>query len=157
MIEKIYGVTGLMEWDALISCGKARLRVKFEGGSSSGFGEAPALYRTTNPAAQHIIEESGYFKEGRIRLLRINRFAEPGEEATAKPTADRGTQNPPEASVTPAQPGAPLLLEEKTFPDAGLARKFLRETFGIPANKMGTTKAVREMGELYGYRLIFRP
>lgn len=147
MTEKIYGVSGLMEWEALIVCGKVRLRARFEGGSSSGFGEAPALYRTTNPAAQHIIEHSDYFKEKRIRLLRIRHFADSSDQAE--------TSSPAKTQEAGSAPGATarLILEEKHFNDPHLARRFLHENFGVPMSKMSSYASIREAGELYGYKV----
>ena len=142
MTEKIYGVNGLMEWDALIVCGKARLRVRFEGGSSSGFGEAPALYRTTNPAAQHIIETSSYFKEKRIRLLRVIHRPSPVNPKT------------PTSPDTPAPPA--MTLEDKEFNDPQQARRYMHETFGVTLAKMMNSEQIKGSGELYGLNLKWR-
>lgn len=151
MTEKIYGVTGLMEWDALIVCGKARLRVRFEGGSSSGFGDAPAIYRTTNPAAQHIIENSSYFREKRIRLLRVNRYKDPEESGPADTVA--GDDNPGAAPA--AVPKGVLTLEEKHFNDPQLARRFLHDDYGVPMAKMLSYASIRQAGELYGFKITW--
>lgn len=149
MTEKIYGVTGLMEWEALIVCGKARLRVRFEGGSSSGFGEAPAIYRTTNPAAQHIIENSDYFREHRIRLLRVNRYAEPDDKDKAS------TESNGSSPAHKTEPAKLLTLEEKHFPDPHLARRFLHDEYGVPMPKMMSFASIRQAGELYGFKITW--
>lgn len=69
-MNKTYGVRGLTEWTALLPAGKARLAVTFTGGTASGYGESPALFSTDSPAVQKVIEESGYFRSGRIFLMR---------------------------------------------------------------------------------------
>lgn len=68
--KKTYGVRGLMEWQALIKCGKATVCVPFTGGTLTGYGVTPAEYTTENPVMQAIIEGSNYYKNGRIILMR---------------------------------------------------------------------------------------
>ena len=68
--KKTYGVQGYMEWQALIRCGKATLTVHFRGGSLTGYGVTPAEFTTENPMTQAIIENSDYFKKGKIFLMR---------------------------------------------------------------------------------------
>lgn len=69
-MKKIYGVAGMVEWNALIPVGRGTVKVHFEGGSFTSYGMAPAEYGTTNKAMQKIIESSRYFKSGKITLLR---------------------------------------------------------------------------------------
>ena len=59
-----------MEWQALIRCGKATVTVHFSGGSLTGYGVTPAEFTTENPMTQAIIENSDYFKKGKIILMR---------------------------------------------------------------------------------------
>ena len=68
--KKTYGVHGYMEWQALIRFGKATLTVHFSGGSLTGYGVTPAEFTTENPMTQAIIENSDYFKKGKIFLMR---------------------------------------------------------------------------------------
>lgn len=68
--RKTYGVSGYMEWVALIECGKATVKVHFSGGSLTGYGVTPAEFTTQNPMTQAIIENSKEFKNGKIFLLR---------------------------------------------------------------------------------------
>lgn len=68
--RKTYGVSGYMEWVALIECGKATVKVHFSGGSLTGYGVTPAEFTTQNPMTQAIIENSKEFKSGKIYLLR---------------------------------------------------------------------------------------
>ena len=68
--KKTYGVQGYMEWQALIRCGKATVTVHFSGGSLTGYGVPPAEFTTENPMTQAIIENSDYFKKGKIILMR---------------------------------------------------------------------------------------
>lgn len=68
--RKTYGVSGYMEWVALIECGKATVKVHFSGGCLTGYGVTPAEFTTQNPMTQAIIENSKEFKSGKIFLLR---------------------------------------------------------------------------------------
>jgi len=70
MTIKTYGVFGLMEWSALIGNDNVRLRIDFTGGSVTGYGVSPAEYTTSNPVIQTLIEDSPYFRSGRIRIIR---------------------------------------------------------------------------------------
>lgn len=63
----------MMEWVALIPTPCNMMRIRFSGGSLSGYGVTPATYSTDNPAIQHLIENSDFFRSGRIRLSGSNR------------------------------------------------------------------------------------
>lgn len=71
-VRKTYGVYGMMEWVALIPAGRRVLRVHFTGGSMTGFGVAPATYTTDNAVVQRLIEQSGHYASGRIRITDIS-------------------------------------------------------------------------------------
>ena len=98
MTRKTYGVSGLMEWQAVIRCGRATVNVLFTGGSVTGYGVSPAEYTTENPVVQAIIEGSEYYKSGRIRLLRQS-----GVAATA------------DASATVAREAAVMMIFDVLF------------------------------------------
>lgn len=138
--EKTYGVAGMMEWDALLPCGKGNLRVRFEGGAMTGFGFAPAEYRTSNPAAQHIIEHSPHFQEGKIILLRETR---PGSSPSPHPRKKDG----------PKDTGADL--SEMRFSDPHSAKEFLIEKFGLAASDMVTQADIRKTGLNFGLNLVW--
>lgn len=67
---KTYGAPGLMEWQAQIKVGQATFTFLFSGGTLTGYGVTPALYSTNNKVYQAIIENSSYFKSGKIILVR---------------------------------------------------------------------------------------
>lgn len=68
-MKATYGVSGMMEWVALIPMRRNIVRVRFKGGSLSGYGVTPATFTTTNPVVMRMIEESGYYRSGKIRLI----------------------------------------------------------------------------------------
>lgn len=68
-MTKTYGVSGMMEWNALIPAGRCTVRVHFTGGTVTGYGVTPATFTTDNPAVIHLIEHSHWFRKGKIKLI----------------------------------------------------------------------------------------
>lgn len=137
--RKTYGVSGYMEWVALIECGKATVKVHFSGGSLTGYGVTPAEFTTQNPMTQAIIENSKEFKSGKIFLLReiegTGKFKEfvrgqhanegnhlGGQAATASAIAgtaldaDGTSKAPTAASVDDEEPMSDPINDEETEP-----------------------------------------
>lgn len=137
--RKTYGVSGYMEWVALIECGKATVKVHFSGGSLTGYGVTPAEFTTQNPMTQAIIENSKEFKSGKIFLLReiegTGKFKEfvrgqhanegnhlGGQAATASAIAgtaldaDGTSKTPTVASVDDEEPMSDPINDEETEP-----------------------------------------
>lgn len=137
--RKTYGVSGYMEWVALIECGKATVKVHFSGGSLTGYGVTPAEFTTQNPMTQAIIENSKEFKNGKIFLLReiegTGKFKEfvrgqhanegnhlGGQAATASAIAgtaldaDGTSKAPTAASVDDEEPMGDPVNDEETEP-----------------------------------------
>lgn len=137
--RKTYGVSGYMEWVALIECGKATVKVHFSGGSLTGYGVTPAEFTTQNPMTQAIIENSKEFKSGKIFLLReiegTGKFKEfvrgqhanegnhlGGQAATASAIAgtaldaDGTSKTPTTASVDDEEPMDDPINDEETEP-----------------------------------------
>lgn len=137
--RKTYGVSGYMEWVALIECGKATVKVHFSGGSLTGYGVTPAEFTTQNPMTQAIIENSKEFKNGKIFLLReiegTGKFKEfvrgqhanegnhlGGQAATASAIAgtaldaDGTSKAPTVASVDDDEPMSDPINDEETEP-----------------------------------------
>ena len=65
-VLKIYGVRHLMEWQCVIVHNGAKFHFAFTDGASTGYGVTPAKFRTSNPVLQQVIEQSNYFKSGKI-------------------------------------------------------------------------------------------
>lgn len=66
-----YGVFGLTEWQVLIPAGRAKVRIRFTGGSLSSYGVVPATFTTSNPYISNLIQGSKEFKSSRIKLLGV--------------------------------------------------------------------------------------
>ena len=69
MLKKTYYAKGMLEWSMKLKLNDASLRIHFTGGTITLDGISPARFVTTNPAIQHIIENSGDFKKRRIYYL----------------------------------------------------------------------------------------
>lgn len=89
--RKTYGVNGLMEWDTAIPVGKAIMKVHFSGGSLTGYGVTPATFTTEDPIKQRIIENSDYFKSGKIVVVRETEGTGKYKERIIEHHADAGT------------------------------------------------------------------
>ena len=94
-MEKItYGAPRLVDWVAQIKVGAASVRVHFIGGALTSYGVTPAEFTTSDPFIQKVIENSSYFKEGRIILQRRTTVEEPKKPAP-KPKAQPAPQPAP--------------------------------------------------------------
>lgn len=74
--KKTYGVSGMMEYQAVIRIGKATMKVPFTDGSMTAMGVNPATFTTEDFMTQHAIEHSSDFKRGRIFLYKTIPLAE---------------------------------------------------------------------------------
>ena len=83
--RKTYGVRGMMEWAAILKCGKFSLKVHFSGGSMTSYGTKPATFTTENPMTQSFIENSEQFKSKKIYIVRVSEGT--GKYANAASTA----------------------------------------------------------------------
>ena len=132
MANITYGVKGMMEWQALIQAGKASVHVSFTGGGLTSYGVTPAEYSTNNPVMQRIIENSDYFKSGRIFVLRKDKEAEEHVVAqTVEPKSD--TTKAPEQQVVDVS-------------DPSEAKAYLIDHFGVEAGKLRSVKSIVEIG-----------
>lgn len=102
-MEKVtYGAPRYMDWVAQIKAGAATVKVHFTGGALTVYGVTPAEYTTTNPFIQKVIEQSKYFKEGRITLLK--RITLPDSTTSSKPKKGHKKQQPtPAHTPQPAE------------------------------------------------------
>ena len=63
----------MMEWIAIIPTAHNLVRVRFEGGSVTGYGTTPATFTTENEAVMKLIEGSHYYRQKKIRLIQKER------------------------------------------------------------------------------------
>ena len=69
--KKTYGIDYYAERQITIMMGKASLNVLFSGGASTGYGNTPAQFTTSEPIFQHAIEHCPLFLKGGIKVLSV--------------------------------------------------------------------------------------
>lgn len=121
MEKKTYGAPRLVDWVAQIDAGGACVKIHFTGGALTAYGVTPAEYTTENPFIQRVIENSAYYKKGRIRLLRKSAADGHGDTSGLRP--QRGEEG--KAS------GNKLREAEKLEDAKSLQEEALKETDGL--------------------------
>lgn len=126
-------MTGLMEWHAILTAGKAKVHVDFTGGALTGYGVTPAEYSTEDPFIQAVIENSSYYKTGRIITLRtINLEPEKVKEEKVEEE---------DVEVLTVAVGS---LDD--------ARDYLVENHGMSASSLRSKKSILENGVKVGVK-----
>lgn len=180
-MEKItYGAPRLVDWVAQIKVGAATVRVHFIGGALTAYGVTPAEYTTDNPFIQKVIEQSAYFKEGRIITLRKATLPETTKTAKVqKANQQKPKQELQKAPATPDKTVAPTLVETSDVADEqkdeettetveetveGLtkveasclqdAQAYLQENFNIASYKVRSYEAAQRAASEHGVRFV---
>lgn len=128
-MEKVtYGAPRLMDWIAQIKAGAATVTVHFTGGALTVYGVTPAQYTTTNPVIQKAIENSTYFKEGRITLVKRVQL-----NSSAKPCKAKETPKP-----QPLAQAVPLTEKKKEQTAVVLTSEVMEESTTESENNNAT-------------------
>jgi hypothetical protein len=175
---KTYGVDNLMDWDAEIETGKAKVRVHFTGGTATAYGVTPALYTTNNPFIQAVIENSNYFKTKRIKLIRKSgtpdvKVKKTAAVATAAQTAPEATTPEPEpeeetqsAETEPQEEHVEgdatdnVATDEVALTEVEVscltdAQVYLKENFGIATSKARSKAAAQSLANEHGITFVY--
>lgn len=137
-VLKVYGAPGLQEWTLVLGNGP-RLHLHFEHGSQNAFGASPAEYRTENKFFQTIIEQSNYFKEGRIVLLDEVVLEGEDDDNAVSSVAES------EAQASEAQEEAqPELAMKMVFTSVDDAREYAVEKLGVSATSVRARAALEK-------------
>ncbi len=139
----VYGVSGVMEWNALIRVGEGVISIPFRHGSYTGFSSQSAEYRTDSPFYQMIIENSALFKEGKIHIINDYRD-KPTHISKEEPTENIGYNEEEDTSN----------LEEVVIPSQEDAKAYLIEKFGFKAQGLRSKTAIREAAKNNGIKFI---
>lgn len=137
-VLKVYGAPGLQEWTLVLGNGP-RLHLHFEHGSQNAFGASPAEYRTENKFFQTIIEQSNYFKEGRIVLL--DEVVLEGEEEDKAVSSVAESEEPASEAQKEAQPE---LAMKMVFTSVDDAREYAVEKLGVSATSVRARAALEK-------------
>lgn len=95
-----YGVSGMMEYQAIVKIGKATMKVPFSDGSMTAMGVNPATFTTENFMTQRAIENSSDFKRGRIfihKVIELNENVEIARNPVKKNAAPKDEHEESEA------------------------------------------------------------
>lgn len=159
MVKKTYGVSRLVDWVAHIKAGAASVRVHFTGGALTQYGVTPAEYTTDSPFLQRVIEQSDYFKEGRIILIRKSETPDPPKAKNAP-----HPNTPVEESVDQVSYGGdhtePMQESKDTTAtkvEAGClqdAQAYLQEKFGIPSYRVRSYEAAQQVALEHGVQFV---
>lgn len=167
-MEKItYGAPRLVDWVAQIKAGAATVRVHFSGGALTSYGVTPAEYTTDNPFIQKVIEQSTYFKEGRIILLRRTGTAtkgSPDKPTTPKPKQQPATANKPAEPTSGTNDDAAATEGTAEDADSGMVRvetsclqdaqAYLQENFNISSYKVRSYDAAQRAATEHGVKFV---
>lgn len=139
--HKVYAVYGMLEWVCQITSGKAQTTIHFEGGATSTLGVTPALYKTDNPIIQHMIENSSFFKNGKIHLYT---------------TMDTGREIPDAVPSTKEETTEVAIADEATekkvvnVADYDEAKDYLADNCQVLRTQMRSKSAILEQASLHG-------
>jgi len=182
MKKKTYGAPRYMDWIAQIRAGAATVRVHFTGGALTVYGVTPAEYTTTNPFIQKVIEQSQYFKEGRITLVKTVELPDPqgskhkkAAKPKTQPTAPVQTpalETPAPEQVESVAPGneSTQTAEEVTEVAEAIeesgdltnveasclqdAQAYLQEHFNISSYKVRSYEAAQRAAAEHGVQFV---
>lgn len=153
----VYGVRDMVEYNAIIRLGSGTLNVHFRHGSFSGLGSNSAEYRTDDPAIQFAIEQSEYFKSGRITILsdkRCEAHSHSGQchEGGTASEAEQSREEMSEPSGSEDEASEGLTeIEVATREDA---KQYLVDKFGIKASALRSKDAIHEQARGQGIRFV---
>lgn len=175
-----YGVSGMMEYQAIIRFGKNTLKVTFTGGSMNAIGITPATFTTSNFLIQQAIENSIEFKRGRIRIVRFIELDEElrikrAEPATVPPKdaeapvisnadckhhvqdtkSETAEQTSPTTEPLPEKQEDTTTMTQVEFTCNDDAKDYLERTFGFVRSKLRTREDIVNAGKSKGVDIIF--
>lgn len=178
-----YGVSGMMEYQAVVKVGKKNVSINFSDGSISAMGTNPATFTTDNIIIQNAIEASSDFKRGRISIVRSIDLAEElpiyrnaptpapkpakheetnseeptGQEQTAEEAPEETAEEIAEETVaeTPEAAEEPANLTQVEFSCNDDAKDYLEQNFGLIRSKLRNREDIVNAGKQHGVEILF--
>ena len=179
----IYGVAGMLDYQALIKVGSAKMKISFTNGSSNEAGRTPATFSTDNPIIQLAIENSKEFKSGLITKVHVvntdeevyiesEHVALQGDEVadTHTPADETGNNEVPaedeQGADTPdkAEQETPAMQPDeetvntatcKEFTCNDDAKDFFETEFGVKRSTLRTRADIIAYGKNNGIEVVF--
>lgn len=154
MKKVTYGVDHLIDWNARIPVGKACMSVHFTGGALTKYGVTPAEFTTTDPFTQRVIEDSEYFRSGRITVLRS--VGRPDVQPASKKEGLATQKAFAEAVLPVSAPDAPASGEIKDVKVACVedAIEYLRANFAVPSYRVRNMAVAQEIAASHRVRFL---
>lgn len=163
----IYGVPGMLEYQALIDVGQAKMKIPFTNGSTNEAGRMPATFSTCNPIVQMAIERSNEFQKGFIVKVHSaptddDVYIESEHVALAKAVAAEQQAVQPAKQAEPAtetkeetkaQSAEAVTAKEFTCNDD--AKDFFETEFGAKRSSMRTRADIIAVGKSHGIEVKF--
>lgn len=128
-----YGVSGMMEFQAVIKVGRNNMNVLFTDGSMNAMGVNPAKFTTSNFMVQHAIENSPEFKRGLIKRINV---------------IDLDEDVKIERHIKPAAPAPDLRLNTPTESEEDTDSQPEAEIADAPEAQQETTEAEDDTAEV---------
>lgn len=162
-----YGVSGMMEYQAVIKVGRNNMKVLFTDGSVSAMGINPATFTTESFMVQHAIENSIDFKRGRIKVvntteleeeLRIERNSDNSAAMNPVATPVKESENPAETQTgikDDKKADTATAITQVEFSCNDDARDYLEQTFGFVRSKLRNREDILGAGRAHGVEIIF--
>lgn len=144
----IYGVRGMMEYQALLHIGKASLRVSFTDGSATAMGSVPATFATANPVVQMAIEGSREYQRGLI--TKIKEIDLGGDVEAAAPAQVSAVE--PLPVVEEKAPAS--AMEQVEVSDLDTAKQYLMDRFGLAAGTLRYKKNIEDAAAKRGIKFV---
>lgn len=138
-----------MEWHPEFAAGRARIQVSFTGGHLCGGASTPATCVTSDPVVQTVIERSGAFRSGRIRLARCV-----GQPHAGEPREGTGQEKPVYVPEAPGETATTLTVLEAS--DLDEAIETLHYDKGIAMDRLLTKESCREAAAELGIDVRFK-
>lgn len=181
----IYGVAGMLDYQALIKVGSAKMKISFTNGSSNEAGRTPATFSTDNPIIQLAIENSKEFKSGLITKVHVVNTDEEvyiesehvalledepagtsdetgnGEELTGgkqgadTPGETEQKQTADESPVTQSEEETVNTSTRKEFTCNDDAKDFFETEFGVKRSALRTRADIIAYGKNNGIDVVF--
>lgn len=179
-----YGVDGMMEYQAIITVGKAKMKVHFSDGFVTAMGITPATFTTDNLIVQRAIEQSSDYKRGRIKVIRVTTLDEdvriernPAKESTDIHTGlstDSGTGTASESNIATNDASSNENASETTEPGNECkttevntytqievscnddAKDYLEEHFGVIRSKLRVRADIQASAAAHGIEFVFK-
>lgn len=154
MRQVTYGVDDLIDWKARIPVGKACMSVHFTGGALTKYGVTPAEFTTTDPFTQRVIEDSEYFRSGRITILRS--IGRPDIIPANRKDSVVSQKAYAEAVLPMAESPAPSAdIKEVAVACLEDAIEYLRTNFTVPTYRVRNLAAACEIAAAHRVKFIF--